>query len=515
MVNGEIHCRLSTVDYQLSTAMPRPFITLENITLRLGEQLVFPNTTWRIHEGEQWVVIGPNGSGKSTLLGAFDGRTPVVGGEVWYHFACADPAESYPMDGTIPEDRIAWVSQEDQSALARAGSEYHQARWNASDSEAAPKVLEILRARAGASDRAIKRAVARAGITHRLKHPLPALSNGELRRVLIAEALLKQPRLLILDDPFAGLDTEARERLGTLIGELMDQGIQLIVVVRRSEEIPPGATHLLQVSGGQVRLQGPIDAMRGHRLLRHFYAPPRVAATRKRLKRDDAPRAGAAEIFSLNQVSVRYGKTTALDQVSWKVCAGERWALMGPNGSGKSTLLSLLTGDNLQAYSNDVRIFGRRRGGGESIWEIRRRIGWVSPELQWHYPGVMAVAQIVASGLFDTIGLQRPLRGKQRALVLEWLARFGLRPEVPLATLGAGEQRMALLARALIKSPDLILLDEPCQGLDADHRAAFHRALDAALEGHPCALVYITHHAEELPQVVNRLLRLERGRVVD
>jgi ABC-type molybdenum transport system ATPase subunit/photorepair protein PhrA len=130
--------------------MSHPFISLETVTLRLGAELLFHDTTWRIHTGEQWVVVGSNGAGKSTLLGAFDGRTPVVGGEVWYHFACTDPAESYPMDGTIPEERIAWVSQEDQAALARAGSEYHQARWNASDAEAAPKVLDILHKRTGA-----------------------------------------------------------------------------------------------------------------------------------------------------------------------------------------------------------------------------------------------------------------------------------------------------------------------------------------------------------------------------
>lgn len=494
--------------------MPRPFLTLDNITLRLGEELLFPNTTWRIYEGEQWVVVGPNGSGKSTLLGAFDGRSPVVGGEVWYHFACTDPAESYPMDGTIPEEQIAWVSQEDQSALARAGSDYHQARWNATDAEAAPKVLDILLRRTSGSPAAVRRMAERVGIAHRLKHPLPALSNGELRRVLIAEALLKKPRLLILDDPFAGLDTDARDRLGTLIGALMAQGVQLILVVRRPEEIPPGVTHLLYVAGGKVRIQGPLEGLRDHRLLQTFFSPPRSKHRENKPRRRQSDDGEAAEIFALTNVRVRYDKTVALDGISWRVHAGERWALVGHNGSGKSTLLSLLTGDNLQAYSNDVRVFGTRRGSGESIWDIRKRIGWLSPELQWHYPGAMPVAQIIASGLFDTIGLQRTINTKQRAQVREWLERFGLEGKAPLASLGAGEQRMALLARALIKAPDLILLDEPCQGLDAAHRNAFHRALGQALEGHPCALVYITHHTEDLPSVIDRCFRLERGKAI-
>lgn len=489
----------------------KPFITLDSVTLRVGGALAFPETTWRIHEGEQWVVVGPNGAGKSALLGAFDGRTPVVNGEVWYHFACDDPAESYPMDGTIPENRIAWVSQEDQAALARSGAEYHQARWNAADADSAPKVGETLMKRTQASPRDIRDAARRAGIEHRLKHPLPALSNGELRRVLIAEALLQKPRLIILDDPFAGLDTDARIRLSALLEELIERGIVLVVVVRRPEEIPTSTTHLLLVENGQVALQGPIARLRDHRRLRSFFASPRP---RKSTRQKVSSRVGE-EVFSLHQVTVRYDQTVALHHVSWKVHAGERWALMGPNGSGKSTLLSLLTGDNPQAYSNDVRIFGRRRGTGESIWDIRARIGWLSPELQWHYPASTPVAQIIASGLFDTIGLQRELSARQRGRVKDWLARFALPPKAPFGTLGAGAQRMALLARALIKSPDLLLLDEPCQGLEAEHRETFHRALGRALDGHPCALVYITHHVDELPPVVDKVLHLKRGRVVD
>lgn len=493
---------------------PKPFITLDNITLRLGEDRLFENTTWRIHEGEHWVVVGPNGSGKTTLLGAFDTRTPVVGGEVWYHFACTNPDESYPDDGTVPEERIAYVSQEDQADLARAGADYHQARWNASDAEAAPRVREVLSRRTGATTGAIRRAAARVGITHRLGHPLPALSNGELRRVLIAEALLRKPRLLVLDDPFAGLDTAARERLSALIEELMAGGIQLVMVVRRPEEIPPGTTHLLLVNRGRVRLQGTLASLRDHRALRRFFAPPKPAARRDRIIASKKPAPAGTEVFALSNVTVKYDRTIALHDVSWTVHAGERWALMGPNGSGKSTLLSLITGDNLQAYANDVRLFGRPRGQGESIWDIRKRIGWLSPELQWHCPGGDPVAHVIASGLFDTIGLQRALSSRHRSRIKEWLDRFDLPGATPFALLGAGEQRMALLARALIKSPDLILLDEPCQGLDSTHRDAFHRALARALRGHPCALVYITHHVEDLPPVVDRVLRLEQGRVV-
>ncbi len=493
---------------------PVPFISLDNITLRVGESLCFPQTTWRINVGEQWIVVGPNGGGKSTLLGAFDNRTPVVGGEVWYHFACSDPDENYPDDGSIPESQIAYVSQEDQSELAREGAAYHQARWNASDAEAAPRVQEVLIKRTGMGVHAIRTVARRVGITHRLRHPLPALSNGELRRTLLAEVLLRKPRLLILDDPFAGLDTEARATLHELLDALMAEGIQMILVVRRPEEIPTGATHLLHVVDGAIRRSGALKQLQTHRALRAFFQPEKARKAARATRPPKALPSGQAAVFSLKDVTVRYDKTVALDGVSWTVHQGERWALLGHNGSGKSTLMSLLTGDNLQAYSNDVHIFGRRRGSGESIWDIRKRIGWVSPELQWHTPGDVSTSHCVASGLFDTIGLQRSLTTRHRTLVMEWLARFALDGRAVFAQLGAGGQRMALLARALIKSPDLLLLDEPCQGLDRGHRASFHKALQTALRGHPCALVYITHHTEELPAVVDRVLRLEQGRVI-
>lgn len=492
----------------------RPFISLDDVTLRCGESRIFEHTTWRIHEKEQWVVVGDNGSGKSTLLGAFDGRTPVVGGEVWYHFACSNPDESYPDDGSIPESRIACVSQEDQAILARAGSTYHQTRWNASDAEAAPSVRECMQRRTSASLRAIRRYADRVGIAHRLNHPLPALSNGELRRVLLAEALLRNPRMLVLDDPYAGLDISARTQLGELIDELMAEGIQIVVIIRRPEELPRRATHVLHVAGGQVHCQGPIETLRHTRHLRSFLSLPKIARSPKRLRPPAPVDSSATEVFSVTNATVRYGQTVALRNVSWRVCMGERWALLGPNGSGKSTLIALITGDNLQAYANDVRLFGQRRGQGESIWDIRKRIGWVSPELQWHCPGDAPVAEIIGSGLFDTVGLQQTLTARQRTSVRAWLAQIALAGHEPFASLGAGQQRMALLARALIKSPALILLDEPCQGLDEGHRALFHRCLHSALSEHPCALVYITHHTDELPRAVNRVLQLNEGQVI-
>jgi molybdate transport system ATP-binding protein len=215
-------------------------------------------------------------------------------------------------------------------------------------------------------------------------------------------------------------------------------------------------------------------------------------------------------------VSVRYGRTTILDKVGFRVRRGEHWALSGPNGAGKSTLLSLVLGDNPQAYAHRIRLFGRRRGTGESIWELKARMGAVSPELHAHYPGGARVLDAVCSGLFGTLGLYRECTEEERARARAWLARFGLAVEEDrsLGELSLGMQRLVLVARALIADPELLVLDEPCQGLDAEGRRRVVEAVDAAASFSRATILFVTHRDDELPRCITHALQLRRGRVV-
>jgi len=222
----------------------------------------------------------------------------------------------------------------------------------------------------------------------------------------------------------------------------------------------------------------------------------------------------ADTLVELKNVTVRYDKAVILDNVSWTVRQGESWALLGPNGAGKSTLLSLILGDNPQAYVNQVVVLGKRRGSGESIWHLKRRIGTVSPELHLHFNIAASCFEVVASGFYETVGLfEQPTRG-QKQKVLQWLRRFkmGDLQNTPLFALSLGEQRMALLARALVKQPRLLILDEPCQGLDAAHRQLFLETLDGLLRQGAVTAVYVTHRADEIPKSIRRVLRLDKGR---
>jgi molybdate transport system ATP-binding protein len=214
----------------------------------------------------------------------------------------------------------------------------------------------------------------------------------------------------------------------------------------------------------------------------------------------------------MKDVTVRYDHVTVLESLNWTVRQGENWAVVGPNGAGKSTLLNLITGDNLQAYANEIYLFGKRRGSGESLWEIKERIGVVSAELQVRYRKDLTAFDVVASGLFDSVGLYRRLAAGQSRRVRETMQRLGLSSLAArnYHQLSYGERRMVLIARALVKSPPLLILDEPCQGLDRANRALILAVIDRIGQKGRTSLIYVTHHEKEIPPSVHHILRLNR-----
>ena len=216
------------------------------------------------------------------------------------------------------------------------------------------------------------------------------------------------------------------------------------------------------------------------------------------------------ELVRLRRATVRYGDKVILHDINWTIRVGENWALLGPNGSGKTTLLSLILGDNPQVYTNDIVLFGRARGGGESVWDIKRHIGWLSPELHLHFNAAATCFEVVASGFHDTVGLFEPATARQRTAARRCLDQFQLLAfaDRPLFSLSAGLQRMVLLARALVKRPRLLILDEPCQGLDSAHRDSLVRAVDALIRAGAVTVIYITHRPDEIPPSITHVLRL-------
>lgn len=214
----------------------------------------------------------------------------------------------------------------------------------------------------------------------------------------------------------------------------------------------------------------------------------------------------------LNGVSIRYGDRTILRDLDWTVRRGEKWALGGENGAGKSTLLSLVCADNPQSYACDIRLFGRKRGSGESIWEIKKHIGYVSPEMHRAYLKNLPAVEIVASGLHDSIGLYKRPRPEELDVCVEWMDIFGIGDlrDRPFLQLSSGEQRLCLLARAFVKDPELLILDEPLHGLDTYNRRRVKAVIEAFCRRRDKTLVMVTHYAEELPATITHRLYLKK-----
>ncbi|RYY21712.1 MAG: ATP-binding cassette domain-containing protein, partial [Sphingobacteriaceae bacterium] len=226
--------------------------------------------------------------------------------------------------------------------------------------------------------------------------------------------------------------------------------------------------------------------------------------------------ASFSTIISMENVNIRYGEKQVLNNINWKVLPGERWALLGPNGAGKSTLLSLINGDNPQAYANQIVLFDRARGSGESIWDIKKKIGFVSPELYQYFPAESSCLQVIESGFYDTLGLFRPSHPHKSGLALRWMKLLNIDSSARklLKNVTASTQRLVLLARALVKNPPLLIFDEPCQGLDEQQQQHFKHLLELICRNSNVTLIYVTHYQQEIPEMVNQVLQLKEGKQV-
>ena len=442
----------------------------------------------QVNDGEQLAIVGDNAAGKSRLVEILTGHYPLLRTEVMYDFG--------PADRRLVSENVKYLTFRDSYGEADR-TYYYQQRWNQHDISADMPTPRSLVGPQGLE------AFSATGLfpAELLDKPIVTLSSGELRRFQLAKALLHRPRVLILDNPFIGLDPTTRDLLRQLLAQLASQtGLLLILVLSRTDEIPSFVTHVLPVEGLRLLPKLPLTEYLAT-------APSPTAPTTPREPwTPTAPR----EIIRLNNVSIRYGERTILSNLNWTVLEGERWALTGPNGSGKSTLLSLVCADNPQSYACDIRLFGHQRGTGESIWDIKRHIGYVSPEMHRAYQRDLPAIDIVASGLHDTVGLYMRPRPEQREQCLRWMDVFGIRhlTERPFLRISSGEQRLCLLARAFVKDPALLILDEPLHGLDLGRRAQVRQLIEDFATRPGKTLLMVTHYADELPPCITHHLQL-------
>ena len=346
------------------------------------------------------------------------------------------------------------------------------------------------------------------------------LSSGELRKFQLMKALGTGPRVLIMDNPFIGLDAQTRDQLRDLLQQLSEETYLLIILIlSKVDDIPSFISHVIPIE--DLRILPKITRQEYQRqLAERTYSPlPEekrnwiLNLPQKDLKKEDFYPQDGQEILKFNNVCIRYGSRTILKDLNWTVHEGEKWALSGENGAGKSTLLSLVCADNPQAYACDIELFGHRRGTGESIWQIKRHIGYVSPEMHRAYLKDLPAIDIVASGLHDSVGLYTRPRPEQKQICLDWMDIFGIKElaDRTFLKLSSGEQRLCLLARAFVKDPELLILDEPLHGLDLRNRTLVKGIIDTFCQRPHKTLVMVTHYKQEFPKCITNSIFLKRN----
>lgn len=472
---------------------------VRNPLVRLAESVTFDFLA-----GEHIAIVGPNGAGKSLLVDMLTGKYPLKEGELTYDFSPSPTKTAY--------DNIRYIAFRDTYGSADANY-YYQQRWNAHDQEDAPLVSEML---GEVKDDALKQQLFELfRIEPMLDKKIILLSSGELRKFQLTKTLLTSPRILVMDNPFIGLDAPTRELLFNLLEQLTRLGtLQIVLVLSMLDDIPSFITHVVPVNerkaGEKMEREAYIEAFRSQDVV----APMDELQRRILDLPYDNTNYTSDEVVKLNKVSIRYDDRTILKELDWTVMRGQKWALSGENGAGKSTLLSLVCADNPQSYACDISLFGRKRGTGESIWEIKKHIGYVSPEMHRAYLKNLPAIEIVASGLHDSIGLYKRPKEEQMAVCEWWMDIFGIAAlkDTPFLQLSSGEQRLALLARAFVKDPELLILDEPLHGLDTYNRRRVKKVIEAFCSRRDKTMIMVTHYENELPGTITDRLFLKRNR---
>jgi molybdate transport system ATP-binding protein len=481
-----------------------PLVTLQDVTVNLNGTILLDNIRLSIGEAEQWAVIGPSGSGKTILAHTICGKV-FYKGSIKFHFP----------ESPTGEHRIMLVEQQHRfKTLANTADFYYQQRFNSADADDSITVSHALESFTSAQDAtAFEKWANLLHLTPLLKKPLIQLSNGENKRLQLAEALLAGPEMIVLDNPFTGLDIEGRQTLHKVIDSISASGIHVLLITSDAE-LPVSTTHIAKLDKGRLAWSG---KKQEYRQSLAGTKPKPVLSREDILGKLTIPGNRDFDIaIKMKQISVQYGNKKILDNINWEVKRGEYWSIAGPNGAGKSTLLSLITADNPQAYANEIYLFDKRRGRGESIWDIKSRIGYVSPELHLFFERTATCWETIASGLFDTIGLFRQLAVDQKEKVNLWIELLELEPlsYKPLFQLSLGQQRLVLLARALVKNPPLLILDEPAQGLDEEQSYRFRHLVNQVCVQFGSTLLYVSHYEKDLPGCVTKYLRLGNGKVV-
>jgi molybdate transport system ATP-binding protein len=475
-------------------------LKITNLSFGYQQNSVLKDFSWQINAGENWMIKGISGSGKTTLAKIISNEISNYEGSLEINFS---EKKSLPKQVIYVPNWFQFTSLDGQQNF------YYQQRYNKIEQNDTLTVLAELKRfekKENLTFEKVETLLNIFGFDNFKNQQLIELSSGEHKKLQLIKVLWLQPQLLIIDQPYTGLDIETRKKLNQYIDELTTKGVTFILI-NNDNDNPDSIKHFAEIKDGKLNEISLSDY------------------TIKNVKRESKPlpyflqtnqQSSSESMIQMKNVEVIYGTKKVLENIDWEVKSGEKWLVYGANGSGKSTLLSLINGDHPQAYGNDISLFGNKRGSGESIWEIKEKIGMISPELHWYFDMNTNVKQAIASGFFDSMSLYQKLDFEQQQKLEQLLYFFNLQEDQSkkLKTLPIGQQRLVLLARTLVKNPKLLVLDEPCQGLDNEQIHHFNQIIDdLAASGQ--TLIYVAHFHSQIPNCISHQLHLEKGRIIN
>lgn len=483
----------------LDDSAAETLFSLRNLSVSYRAKPALRSLNWDWGPGQHWVVLGPNGAGKTALATILaTEQTHFVG--------------QYVRSRRLDAGGVAYVCFERGRKLCERDQKLDCAEYESSASDTGtrveallPQTPETLQERTALIKLLDMQTILDRGLRY--------ISTGEMRKTLLASALLSKPELLILDSPLDGLDRATQARFSAALDTIMQQSPAVLLLCRNPLEVPQACTHIMLLDEGRIIATGERDEMladpRLHKTLEPqtvvFHAPPprntAMSGPAEDGSRDDAT-------LELRKVSVSFGDHCVFRDLDWRFEQNQHCMIVGPNGSGKSTLLDLLTGDNHKAYGQDVFFQGQRRGSGESVWDIKARFGRVDARMQFQVPQGSKVLEVVLSGFFDSLGLRDRPSDQQLFQGREWLKALGLSTleGKEFHTLSFGLQRLVLLTRAMVKDPQILLLDEATISLDVGHRKLLLDAVDHVVSEERCQLLFVSHTAGERPRCINQVL---------
>lgn len=455
---------------------------------------ILKNIDWHWQEGQQWAILGGNGAGKSAVAQLISDQLRPQRGSI---------ERQTDLDC---EHDILHLSFELQRQLIDHDIRFDDSETRDDAADTGTTVRQIVLQK-HLEDEHFHRITKQCHIDHILDRGIRFVSTGESRKALLARALLNPPKLLILDNPFEGLDKQSQGELKQLIDQLLLSPLNVLLLIKQSDEIPDNIDHVLWLEQGLVQASGKrnevlakANLQTGHTIIGHL-----PTASERNYSIDKTK-----PLIEFKHVNIDYNDQPILKDINWRFEWGQHCCISGPNGAGKSTLLSLLSGDNHKAYGQDISLFGNQRGSGESIWELKQKFGVVSTQLQLNHVGRTRVAEVIASGLYDSVGLYKECTGRDRKIALDWLKLMGMEDIAKkfFNQISFGQQRLAMLARAMVKSPLVLILDEPCIGLDKPHRDMILTLTDRIAERGDCHILYVSHTANEMPRCINQHMAL-------